>query len=260
MASTRMSTTVARHPPTLPSRSTQKKSRMNTATSRHTTRLQSMVTTHIRAASYVSTAPAERYCSAAPSIGMLSTTAASTTGQSTTTEYIGTSTPTTATQHSIRHPGTTPRGDGATDADGDYHSVGTLRGIGATTTITIGTTLTTISEATTTMVTTLPQAAGTVRSTEVTVTQYTLTATAEAAAAATFPVHRARREPTQAYVPDRLHATTKMQRRRADAPYARPTATCSEYTTVPAAHATMLHATASQTSAQTALATTMPHA
>lgn len=220
-----------------------------------------MVTTHIRAASYVSTVPAEQYCSAAPSIGMLSTTAASTTGQSTTTEYIGTYTPTTATQHSIRHPGTTPRGDGATDADGDCHSAGTLRGIGigAITTITIGTTPTTITEATT-MVTTLPQAAGTVRSTEVTATQYTPTATAEAAAAATFPVHRARREPTQVYVPDLLHATTKMQRRRADAPYARPTATCSEYTTAPAARATMLHATASQTSAQTALATTMPHA
>lgn len=218
-----------------------------------------MVTTHIRAASYVSTAPAERYCSAAPSIGMLSTTAALKTGQSTTTEYIGTYTPTTATQHSIRHPGTTPRGDGATDADGDYHSDGTLRGIGigAITTITIGTTLTTISEATT-MVTTLPEAAGTVRLTEVTATQYTPTATAEAAA--TFPVHRARREPTQVYVPDQLHATIKMQRCRADAPYAKATATCSEYTTAPAAHATMLPATASQTSAQTALATTMPHA
>ena len=109
------------------------------------------------------------------------------------------------------------------------------------------------------MVTTLPQAAGTVRSTEVTATQYTLT---EAAAdeAITFPAHRARREPTREYVQELLHATTKTHRRRADAPFVRATATFSEYTTAPAAHATTLHATALQTSVQTTLATTMPHA
>ena len=173
-------------------------------------------------------------------------------------ESIGTYTPTTATQHSIHQHGTTPRGDGATDADGDCRSAGTLRGIGiGAIIITIGTRPTTLSA--TTMVTILPQAAGTVRSTEATATQYTLT---EAAvdAAITFPAHRARREQTQEYAQELLHATTETHRRRADATFVRATATFSEYTTVPAAHATTLHATALQTSAQTTLATTMPHA
>lgn len=92
-------------------------------------------------------------------------------------------------------------------------------------------------------------------STVVTEMQATAIVTA-ADAKVTFPVHRARREPTQVYAQEQLHATTETNRHRATAPFVAPTTT-SVYTTVTAAHATTLHAQVLLTNVHATAATTM---